>query len=100
MAHFADSTKVDWKSVYREMAREARARADSIGHSDLKQTWKDMAEGWDHLAQLVPEECFCGRSAIGSKYYVGEERVPYCGSHLIEAITNDTLNRTRIKPFD
>jgi hypothetical protein len=78
--------KIDWKSVFLEMARESRARADRVADPKLKETWKSVAIRWERLSQAQPENCFCRRPAIGVRVHAGGEKIPYCGEHLAEAI--------------
>jgi hypothetical protein len=79
-------SKIDWKAVFEEMARESRARAGRVADPSLKVSWTSVAIRWERLARLQPDNCFCGRPAIGAK--IGEDgaKIPYCGAHLAEAI--------------
>ncbi len=90
-------SKIDWRAVYQEMARRARSRAEAADDPILQSSWATASESWDQLARLRFQTCFCGRAAIGCKYYTGNERMPYCGDHLIEAIAQDVLGRMNIR---
>lgn len=96
----AELSRVDRRNTYTEMARIARERANAAVDAQLQKTWQSMAEAWGNLADLASERCFCGRDAIGSKFYLGSQPVPYCHDHLAEAIASDTFVRSGIRALN
>jgi hypothetical protein len=93
----AEFSKTDWHGVFIEMARLAQSKRDASNDPILRGSWRLAQEGWEHLARLRAERCFCGLAAIGSKFYERSERMPYCRAHLTEAITQDVLSRMQLR---
>jgi hypothetical protein len=84
-------SKLDWKASLLEMARESRANAQRVADPKLRQAWLSIAVEWERLARLQPENCFCGRPAIGMKRSEGGENIQFCGEHLAKAINESVL---------
>lgn len=85
--------RLDWQAMFQDMARAAQSKAGVSADPGLRQVWTHVSERWEYLARLYSERCFCGRAAIGAKYYRTNARMPFCGDHLTEAITQDVLFR-------
>ena len=83
-----------YQSFEQRALEEARKARDPV----IRHSWELAASSWRHLAEMLSERCFCGRLAVGSKYYDGGTRVPYCGEHLTEAIVHELKNRIGLKP--
>ena len=84
--------------LYRSFEQRAVDEARKAHDPQIRESWELAASSWRHLAEMLSERCFCGRLAVGAKYYEGGARVPYCGEHLTEAICHELKGRIGLKP--
>ena len=87
----------DKKQQYQSFERHALEQARKAADPQLRDSWLLAADSWRKLGEMVVEHCFCGRPAIGAKYYEGGGRAPYCGEHLQEALLHDLKTRIGLK---
>ena len=85
-------------TFYQSFEQRALDEARKAHDPTIRQSWELAASSWRHLAEMLSERCFCGRIALGAKFYEGGERVPYCAEHLHEALIRDIKGRLRLKP--
>lgn len=86
------------RTLYQSFEQHALDEARKAHDPQIRQSWESAAFSGRHLAEMLSERCFCGGLAVGSKYYKGAVRVPYCGEHLTEAIVHELKNRIGLKP--
>jgi hypothetical protein len=77
------------KQIYLSYAQHALEQALKARDEKARKTWEQVAAAWSRLARMTPERCFCGRDAIGAKYYDGGDKVFYCAEHLTEALVGE-----------
>lgn len=59
------------KLLYQSFEQHAREQASHASDPTVRHSWELAADSWRMLIELISERCFCGRAAVGAKYYEG-----------------------------
>lgn len=83
----------DLPTFYRELAQEARRRAETADGQPNEKLWQELADSWEFLAKLQADRCFCGAPSIGYKFFPNGDKRAACRSHMTELVIWGILNR-------